>query len=82
MARTIFGDHRRFVETYFKPFPGLFFYLLFSSMVSSRTFQLNSFRDIGSYFTGDGVRRDGDGDYWITGRVDDVINVSGHRLGT
>ncbi|MCE9634372.1 MAG: acetate--CoA ligase [Planctomycetes bacterium] len=56
-ARTIFGDHERFRETYFTRFPGL-------------------------YFTGDGCRRDEDGYYWITGRVDDVINVAGHRLGT
>ncbi len=56
-ARTIYGDHRRFKETYFSQFPGL-------------------------YFTGDGCRRDQDGYYWITGRVDDVLNVSGHRLGT
>ncbi|MEQ1567146.1 MAG: acetate--CoA ligase [Myxococcota bacterium] len=56
-ARTIWGDHRRFVETYYTRFPGL-------------------------YFTGDGCRRDEDGYYWITGRVDDVLNVSGHRLGT
>ena len=56
-ARTIFGDHARFHETYFEKFPGL-------------------------YFTGDGCRRDEDGYYWITGRVDDVINVSGHRMGT
>jgi len=56
-ARTIWGDHQRFLNTYFKPFPGL-------------------------YFTGDGCRRDEDGYYWITGRVDDVINVSGHRIGT
>jgi acetyl-CoA synthetase len=55
--RTVYGDHKRFVETYFSTFPG-------------------------KYFTGDGARRDEDGDYWITGRVDDVINVSGHRLGT
>jgi acetyl-CoA synthetase len=55
--RTVFGDHERFVETYFSTFKGL-------------------------YFTGDGVRRDEDGFYWITGRVDDVINVAGHRLGT
>jgi acetyl-CoA synthetase len=55
--RTVFGDHKRFVETYFSTFKGL-------------------------YFTGDGVRRDADGFYWITGRVDDVINVAGHRLGT
>jgi acetyl-CoA synthetase len=55
--RTVYGDHQRFYETYFKQFPG-------------------------KYFTGDGARRDADGDYWITGRVDDVINVSGHRLGT
>jgi acetyl-CoA synthetase len=55
--RTVFGDHQRFVETYFATFPGL-------------------------YFTGDGARRDEDGYYWITGRVDDVINVAGHRLGT
>ena len=55
--RTLYGDHQRFVDTYFKTYPG-------------------------SYFTGDGVRRDGDGYYWITGRVDDVINVSGHRMGT
>jgi acetyl-CoA synthetase len=55
--RTVFGDHKRFVETYFSAFPGL-------------------------YFTGDGARRDQDGFYWITGRVDDVINVAGHRLGT
>ncbi len=56
-ARTVFGDHKRFIETYFSTFPGY-------------------------YFTGDGARRDEDGYYWITGRVDDVINVSGHRLGT
>ena len=56
-ARTVFGDHERFVETYFSTYPG-------------------------RYFTGDGCRRDEDGYYWITGRVDDVINVSGHRIGT
>jgi acetyl-CoA synthetase len=55
--RTVWGDHRRFFETYFTTYPG-------------------------SYFTGDGCRRDADGYYWITGRVDDVINVSGHRMGT
>ena len=55
--RTVFGDHKRFIETYFSAYPGM-------------------------YFTGDGCRRDADGYYWITGRVDDVINVSGHRLGT
>jgi len=55
--RTVYGDHDRFVETYFKTYPG-------------------------KYFTGDGCRRDEDGYYWITGRVDDVINVSGHRMGT
>jgi acetyl-CoA synthetase len=56
-ARTVFGDHERFAQTYFSAYPG-------------------------KYFTGDGARRDADGYYWITGRVDDVINVSGHRLGT
>ncbi len=56
-ARTIYGDHQRFIDTYFSTYPG-------------------------KYFTGDGCRRDADGYYWITGRVDDVINVSGHRLGT
>ncbi len=55
--RTIYGDHQRFVETYFSTYEG-------------------------SYFTGDGARRDEDGYYWITGRVDDVLNVSGHRMGT
>ena len=55
--RTVFGDHERFVQTYFSTFAGY-------------------------YFTGDGCRRDADGYYWITGRVDDVINVSGHRMGT
>jgi len=55
--RTVYGDHQRFIDTYFKTYPG-------------------------SYFTGDGCRRDEDGYYWITGRVDDVINVSGHRIGT
>ena len=55
--RTIYGDHNRFIETYFATFPG-------------------------TYFTGDGAKRDADGYYWITGRVDDVLNVSGHRLGT
>jgi acetyl-CoA synthetase len=55
--RTVYGDHQRFVDTYFKAYPG-------------------------KYFTGDGCRRDEDGYYWITGRVDDVINVAGHRLGT
>jgi acetyl-CoA synthetase len=57
MMRTVYGDHDRFVQTYFSTFKGL-------------------------YFTGDGARRDADGYYWITGRVDDVINVSGHRMGT
>jgi len=57
MMRTVYGDHKRFKETYFSMYPGLF-------------------------FTGDGVHRDADGYYWITGRVDDVINVSGHRIGT
>jgi acetyl-CoA synthetase len=56
-ARTVYGDHQRFRDTYFKTYPGL-------------------------YFTGDGARRDEDGYYWITGRIDDVLNVSGHRLGT
>ena len=56
-ARTVWGDHQRFKETYFSQFPGY-------------------------YFTGDGCRRDEDGYYWITGRIDDVLNVSGHRLGT
>jgi acetyl-CoA synthetase len=57
MMRTVYGDHERFVQTYFSTY-------------------------IGRYFTGDGCRRDEDGYYWITGRVDDVINVAGHRLGT
>ena len=57
LARTVFGDHRRFVDTYFSAYKG-------------------------KYFTGDGCRRDADGYYWITGRVDDVINVAGHRMGT
>jgi acetyl-CoA synthetase len=56
-ARTVWGDHQRFRQTYFSQYPGY-------------------------YFTGDGVRRDEDGYYWITGRIDDVLNVSGHRLGT
>jgi acetyl-CoA synthetase len=55
--RSVYGDHQRFIDTYFKTYPG-------------------------KYFTGDGARRDRDGYYWITGRVDDVINVSGHRIGT
>ncbi len=55
--RTVYGDHKRFFDTYFSQFKGY-------------------------YFTGDGAKRDSDGDYWITGRVDDVLNVSGHRLGT
>jgi acetyl-CoA synthetase len=55
--RTVYGDHQRFIDTYFKMYPGV-------------------------YCTGDGARRDADGDWWITGRVDDVINVSGHRIGT
>ena len=57
MLRTVYGDHERFIQTYFSNYKGL-------------------------YFTGDGARRDEDGYYWITGRVDDVINVSGHRMGT
>lgn len=57
MMRTLYGDHERFIDTYFKMYPGY-------------------------YFTGDGARRDEDGYYWITGRVDDVLNVSGHRMGT
>jgi acetyl-CoA synthetase len=55
--RSVYGDHQRFIDTYFSAFPG-------------------------KYFTGDGARRDADGDYWITGRVDDVLIVSGHNLGT
>ena len=55
--RSVYGDHKRFIETYFIQYPG-------------------------NYFTGDGCRRDEDGYYWITGRVDDVLNISGHRLGT
>jgi acetyl-CoA synthetase len=55
--RSVYGDHKRFYETYFKPYPGY-------------------------YFTGDGAKRDEDGYFWITGRVDDVLNVSGHRMGT
>ena len=55
--RTVYGDHERFMKTYFDDYKGY-------------------------YFTGDGCRRDADGYYWITGRVDDVINVSGHRMGT
>jgi acetyl-CoA synthetase len=55
--RTVYGDHQRFIDTYFKTYRG-------------------------KYFTGDGCRRDEDGYYWITGRVDDVINVAGHRMGT
>ncbi len=55
--RTVYGDHQRFIDTYFSTYPG-------------------------NYFTGDGCKRDADGFYWITGRVDDVINVSGHRMGT
>ena len=57
IMRTVYGDHERFIQTYFSAYPG-------------------------KYFSGDGCRRDEDGYYWITGRVDDVINVSGHRLGT
>ena len=57
MARTVYGDHNRFYETYFSYVPGM-------------------------YFSGDGAKRDEDGYYWIIGRIDDVINVSGHRLGT
>jgi acetyl-CoA synthetase len=57
IMRTVYGDHQRFIDTYFTTYPG-------------------------HYFTGDGARRDADGDWWITGRVDDVINVSGHRIGT
>ena len=56
-ARTVYGDHKRFIETYFSAYEGV-------------------------YFTGDGARRDEDDYFWITGRVDDVLNVSGHRLGT
>jgi acetyl-CoA synthetase len=55
--RSVYGDPQRFIDTYFKAYPGM-------------------------YFSGDGARRDADGDWWITGRVDDVINVSGHRIGT
>jgi acetyl-CoA synthetase len=55
--RSVYGDHKRCIETYFSAYPGY-------------------------YFTGDGARRDADGYYWITGRVDDVLNVSGHRMGT
>jgi acetyl-CoA synthetase len=57
MMRSVYGDHQRFIETYFKTYPG-------------------------KYFSGDGAKRDADGYYWITGRMDDVLNVSGHRMGT
>jgi len=57
MMRTVYGDHQRFIDTYFSRMPGL-------------------------YFTGDGAKKDEDGYWWIIGRIDDVINVSGHRMGT
>ena len=57
MARTIYGDHQKFLDVYYRPHPGF-------------------------YFSGDGALRDASGDYQITGRVDDVINVKGHRIGT
>jgi acetyl-CoA synthetase len=57
LARTVYGQHSRYMSVYLQPYPGY-------------------------YFTGDGCRRDADGYYWITGRVDDVINPSGHRIGT
>ncbi len=57
MARTMWGDHERFIDTYFAAFPNI-------------------------YYTGDGCRIDQDGDYWLMGRVDDVVNISGHRIGT
>ena len=57
IARTVYGDHQRYLNVYMRPYPGF-------------------------YFTGDGARRDDDGYYWITGRVDDVLNTSGHRIGT
>ena len=57
MMRSVYGDHQRFIDTYFKAYPGM-------------------------YFTGDGAKRDADSYYWITGRVDDVLNISGHRMGT
>lgn len=57
MARTVFGDHNRYLNVYMRPYPGY-------------------------YFTGDGCYRDKDGYYWITGRVDDVLNISGHRIGS
>ncbi len=57
LMRTVYGDHQRFIDTYWKRFPGV-------------------------YFTGDGARKDQDGDYWLMGRIDDVINISGHRIGT
>ncbi|CAN0468853.1 unnamed protein product, partial [Scytosiphon promiscuus] len=57
LARTVYGDHKRYLDVYLNPYKGY-------------------------YFTGDGCHRDSDGFYWITGRVDDVLNVSGHRIGT
>jgi acetyl-CoA synthetase len=57
MMRTVYGDHQRFIDTYWKMFPGM-------------------------YFTGDGAKKDEEGDFWLMGRIDDVVNISGHRIGT
>jgi acetyl-CoA synthetase len=90
MCRTIYGHHDRYLDTYYRPYPGK---SIFSSL--SVIFELgfpslpNIIKGLllfdilpGFYFTGDGALRDKDGDYRITGRMDDVINVSGKRLGT
>jgi acetyl-CoA synthetase len=70
MLRSIYGDHKRFIETYF------------IAVKQSEARSVNTHEVQKIYFTGDGCKRDEDGYYWITGRIDDVLNVSGHRLGT
>jgi acetyl-CoA synthetase len=80
--RTVYGDHQRFIDTYFKAYAGKYFTGDGCRRDHERFVQTYFSAYKGMYFTGDGCRRDEDGYYWITGRVDDVINVAGHRLGT
>lgn len=88
MARTLYGNHSRFLDTYFKPYPGELS-IVTSPHNSTRFFLYHTNHDhfqnsslLGYYFSGDGAFRDKDGYYQMTGRMDDVINISGHRMGT
>ena len=81
MARSIFGNHQRYLDVYFRQYPGYYFTGLEISEQNKKTF-FHFPSPLSSSAPGDGAYRDKDGYFWIIGRVDDVVNVSGHRIGT